>query len=78
MAKAMFETPEGDDVEVDSDEVSSVRRGDEEETVVIELDDGTELIVVASAREVAADLGLDPSDLRDPEDDEPIDEDSDE
>jgi hypothetical protein len=60
MPIAIFESPDGDDIEVDSDEVVAIRPGEEEGTVTIELDDGSELTVVATELEAVADLGLDP------------------
>jgi len=83
MGKATFETPDGDDIEVDSDEVVHLAEGEEEETTVIELEDGSEVTVVATELEVAASLGLNPLEYIDPEDDdesieELIDEDDDE
>lgn len=77
MTKATFETPEGDDVEVDSDDVISIRAGEDEDTVAIELDDGSEVTVVSTALEVAAELGLDPFEGIDEDDDESDDPDAD-
>jgi hypothetical protein len=75
MARASFETPDGDDVEIDSDEVVDVSKGKEEGTTVIELEDGSEVVVVATQLEVAADLELDPLDYVEPDDDdEPLDD----
>jgi hypothetical protein len=70
MARASFETPDGDDVEIDSDEVVDVSKGEEEGTTVIELEDGSEVVVVATQLEVAADLELDPLDYVEPDDDD--------
>lgn len=70
MATATFETPEGEEIEVDGDEVVHLKPGEEDETTVIELEDGQEVVVVASELEVAADLGLNPLDYVDPEDDD--------
>jgi len=78
MAKATFETPEGEDVRVNSDDVAHIAAGREEETTIIELEDGTEVTVVATELEVAAELGLNPLEYIDPEDDETIEEDDDE
>jgi len=83
MGKATFETLDGDDVEVDSDEVVHLAEGEEEETTVIELEDGSEVMVIATELEVAAALGLNPLEYIDPEDDdesieELVDEDDDE
>lgn len=72
MPTAKFETPEGDEIEVDPADVVNISIGKEDETTVIELDDGDEITVVATPVEVAAELGLDPLDFIDPdEDDEP-------
>lgn len=70
MGKATFETPDGEDVEIDSDEVVHLGQGKEEETTLIELEDGTEVTVVATELEVAAELGLNPLEYIDPEDDD--------
>lgn len=83
MGKATFETPDGEDVEIDSDEVVHLGQGKEEETTLIELEDGTEVTVVATELEVAAELGLNPLEYIDPEDDDEsieglVDEDDDE
>lgn len=70
MSKANFETPDGDDVEIDASQVVRIAAGAEEETTIIELDDGEEVTVVATGLEVAAELGLDPLEYVD--DDEAI------
>jgi hypothetical protein len=70
MATANFDTIEGDDIDIDADDVVSISRGEEEGTCVIELEDGTEVTVAATQLEVAAELGLNPLDFVDPEDDD--------
>lgn len=70
MPTASFETPDADDVDVDSDEVVQLTPGEEEGTTVIELEDGSEVIVVATQLEVAAELGLNPLEYVSPEDDD--------
>jgi hypothetical protein len=70
MAKATFETLDGEEIEVDSEEVIHLAEGPEEETTIIELEDGSELTVVATELEVAAELGLNPLEVIDPEDDD--------
>jgi len=60
--KAIFETPEGEDIEIDSEDVVGIRPGELEETTVIELDDDEEVTVVAGKLEAIATLGLDPLD----------------
>ena len=70
MAKAKFETPDGDEIEVNSEDVVHLGEGKEEETTVIELDDGSEVVVLATELEVAAELGLNPLEYIDPEDDD--------
>jgi len=70
MARASFETPDGEDVEIDSDDVIDIARGEDEGTTVIELEDGSEVVVVATQLEVAAELELNPLDYVDPEDDD--------
>jgi hypothetical protein len=69
MAEASFDTPDGDDVTIDPESVSQLRAGEEEGTAVIELDDGSEVVVVATLLEVAAELGLDPLDYISSDDD---------
>ena len=68
MPRATFETPEGDDIEIDQEDVVEIGAGGEPGTTVIELEDGSEVVVVATQLEVAAELGLDPIDYA--EDDE--------
>ena len=70
MAQATFETPDGEDVEVDSDEVIHLKAGPEPGTTLIELEDGDEIVVVATEIEVAAELELNPLEVIDPEDDD--------
>lgn len=70
MTKATFETPDGDDVEIESDDFVDMRPGTDPETTVIELDDGEEHTVVATRLEVIAELGLNPLDYADPDDDD--------
>lgn len=70
MPTASFETPDADDVDIDSDEVVQLTLGEEEGTTVIELEDGSEVIVVATQLEVAAELGLNPLEHVSPEDDD--------
>lgn len=70
MPIATFETPDGDDVEIDPGDVAKIRAGEDEDTVVVELEDGNAVIVVATPREVAAELGLDPLDVIDAADDD--------
>lgn len=68
--KATFETPDGDEVEIDADDFFRMRAGEEPETTIIELEDGEEITVVATEVEVAAELGLNPLEFVDPEDDD--------
>jgi hypothetical protein len=70
MPKATFEMLDGDEIEIDSDDVVHMSAGEEEETTVIELENGEEVSVVATQIEVAAELGLNPLDYIDPEDDD--------
>lgn len=70
MPKATFETPDGDEVEIDSDNFVHMQPGEEPETTVIETEDGEEITVIATELEVAAELGLNPLDYVDPEDDD--------
>lgn len=70
MARANFDTPDGEDIDIDSDDVAHLSLGQEEGTTLIELEDGSEVVVVATQLEVAAELGLNPLDYVDPEDDD--------
>jgi hypothetical protein len=70
MVQATFETPDGEDVEVDSDDVFHIKPGPEPGTTLIELEDGDEIVVVATELEVAAELELNPLEVIDPEDDD--------
>jgi hypothetical protein len=70
MAKANFDTPDGEDIDIDSDDVIQLFPGEEEGTTLIELEDGSEVLVVATQLEVVAELGLDPLEYVEPEDDD--------
>ncbi|WP_298196019.1 hypothetical protein [Novosphingobium sp.] len=70
MGKATFETPAGQDIEVDSDEVVRLAPGKDDGTSIVELDDEGELVVIGTALEVAAELGLNPLECIDAEDDD--------
>ncbi len=70
MPVATFETPDGEEVEIDSDDVIHVRLGPDPDTTLIEMEDGDEIIVVASQIEVAAELELNPLEVVDPEEDD--------
>lgn len=70
MVRVTFETPDGDELDVDSDDVIELRTGEEEGTTVIELEDGEEVTVVATQLEAVAELGLSPLDYIRPEDDD--------
>lgn len=79
MDRASFDTPDGEDIEIDTEEVVRIYAGEEGGTTVIELEDGNEVTVAATQLEVVAELGLNPLEFIDPEyDDEsmedPIDE----
>ncbi|MXP40515.1 hypothetical protein GRI75_02495 [Altererythrobacter soli] len=69
MVRVNFDTPDGDDIDIDSEEVVRLTLGEEEGTTVIELEDG-EVVVAATQLEVAAELGLNPLDYIDAEDDD--------
>lgn len=75
MTVSTFETPDGDEIEIDGDDVVSVKVGKESETTIIELEDGDEIVVAAGKLEVIAELDLDSLVHDDPEED---DEDADE
>jgi hypothetical protein len=68
--RANFDTPDGEDIDIDSDEVAHLSPGQEEGTTRVEMEDGSEIVVVATQLEVAAELGLNPLDYVDPEDDD--------
>jgi hypothetical protein len=70
MPVATFETPDGEEVDVNSDDVIHIRLGPDPDTTLIELEDGEEIVVVASELEVAAELELNPLEVIDPEDDD--------
>ena len=42
MTRARFETPDGEDIDIDSDDVVWLAGAEEEGTTIIELDDGDE------------------------------------
>lgn len=67
MTVSTFETPEGEEIEIDGDDVVSVKAGKESETTVVELEDGDQLIVAGGKLEVIAELDLDPLVYDDPE-----------
>ena len=60
MGKATFETPDDQDIEVDSDAVVRLAPGKDDGTTIVELDYEGELVVIGTALEVAAELGLNP------------------
>lgn len=70
MSYATFETPDGEDVKIASEDVVRLGPGSEPETTTIELDDGEEVVVIATELEVAASLGLNPLEYIDAEDDD--------
>jgi hypothetical protein len=70
MPRVSFETPDGEDIDIDSDEVVRLGAGEEPGTTVLELEDGEEVVVVATQLEVAAELGLNPLEYVEPEEDD--------
>jgi len=70
MTVSTFETPDGDEIEIDGDDVVSVKVGKESETTIIELEDGDEIVVAAGKLEVIAELDLDSLVHDDPEEDD--------
>ncbi|TCM14405.1 hypothetical protein EDF56_11350 [Novosphingobium sp. PhB165] len=60
MAKFMFETPDGDEVMVNSMQVVALVEGRDDQVTIIELEDGEEVSVLATRQEVVAHLDLDP------------------
>lgn len=70
MTVSTFETPEGDEIEIDGDDGVSVKSGKESETTVVELEDGDQIVVAGGKLEVIAELDLDPLVFDDPEEDD--------
>lgn len=70
MVRANFDTLDGEDIDVDSDDVVQLTAGEEDGTTVIELQDGEEIVVAATQLEVAAELGLNPLDYVDVDEDD--------
>ncbi|MGF7153294.1 hypothetical protein [Novosphingobium gossypii] len=70
MPTATFETPDGEEIQIDPDDVVHLSAGREDGTTVIELESGDETTVVATELEVAAELGLNPLEYIDAEDDD--------
>lgn len=70
MPIATLETPDEDDVEVDSNDVIGLRPGREPDTTVIERDEGDDVVVLGTPLEVAAELGLDPSEYVESDEDD--------
>ena len=70
MVRANFDTPDGEDIDIESEDVVKLTPGEEEGTTVIELEDGDEVVVAAMQLEVAAELGLDPLEYVDVEEDD--------
>lgn len=60
MTRFTFDTPDGEEIEIDGDDVVSVSAGDDWESTVVEFEDGDEVVVAAGKLEVIAHLGLDP------------------
>jgi hypothetical protein len=73
MPKASFYTPDGYEIDIGSEDVVDMIAGDDSDTTVLELEDGSEIVVVATTIEVAAELRLNPLDYLDEEDDEFVD-----
>ncbi|WP_121120137.1 hypothetical protein [Croceibacterium ferulae] len=70
MPRANFDTPDGEDMDINSEEVVHLSLGKYEGTTLIEMEDGGEIVVIATQLEVAAELGLNPLDFVYPEDDD--------
>lgn len=70
MTVSTFETPDGDEIEIDGDDVVSVKAGKQSETTVVELEDGDEIVVAGGKLEVITELDLDPMVYDDPEEDD--------
>ncbi|TCM20578.1 hypothetical protein EDF56_102239 [Novosphingobium sp. PhB165] len=60
MPKFTFETPDGDEVQVNSVDVVDLTEGRDDQITVIEMEDGDEITVVATRQEVVTHLDLDP------------------
>ncbi|WP_159979407.1 MULTISPECIES: hypothetical protein [unclassified Novosphingobium] len=69
MTVSTFETPDGDEIEIDGDDVVGVKVGKESDTTIVELEDGDEIVVAAGKLEVIAELDLDPLLHDDPDED---------
>ncbi|KQM21026.1 hypothetical protein [Novosphingobium sp. Leaf2] len=65
-----FETPDGEEVEIDPADVVDISTGTEPDSTTIELEDGDEIVVASTKIEVVAELGLNPLDYIDPEDED--------
>ncbi len=60
MPKYTFETPDGEEIEVDSINVVDLTEGRDDQVTVLELEDGDEIAVLATRQEVVTYLDLDP------------------
>lgn len=63
MPRTSFDLPDGDEVEIETAEVVDLFEGENESETIVELDDGSEVTVVATKIEVIAELGLNPLDF---------------
>jgi len=70
MPRSNFDTPDGEDIDINSEDVVHLSLGQDEGTTLIEMEDGSKIVVIATQLEVAAELGLNPLDYVDPEDDD--------
>jgi len=60
MPKYTFETPEGDEIAVDSVDVVDLSDGRDDQVTILEMEDGDEIAVLATRQEVVTYLDLDP------------------
>ncbi|WP_395396340.1 hypothetical protein WBP07_20795 (plasmid) [Novosphingobium sp. BL-8A] len=60
MPKYTFETPDGEEVEINSINVVDLVEGRDDQVTVLELQDGNEIAVLATREEVVSYLDLDP------------------
>ncbi|WP_395336974.1 hypothetical protein WBP06_21130 [Novosphingobium sp. BL-8H] len=60
MPKYTFETPEGEEIAVNSVDVVDLSEGRDDQVTILEMEDGDEIAVLATRQEVVTYLDLDP------------------
>lgn len=60
MSEVTFETPDGDEIQIDGSDVVDLFSGRNGDITIIELEDGEEVSVLATRVEVVSALDLDP------------------